>query len=192
MKVLQLLPELNVGGVETGVIDLALAMKSRGHEPHVMSNGGTLLPRLEEAGIPHVRLPVHRKSLLHMARLIPAVVRYIRTQGIEIVHARSRIPAWIGYIACRITGTTFITTWHGYYAPHAASRVMGWGKVAIVPSHVIGRHMIEQFGVAPERIRLIPRGVDLAQFDYREPAAQPPKTFRIGMIGRLTALKGHL
>jgi len=173
-------------------MDLVAAMKARGHEPHVISNGGVLVSRLQALGIPHTSLPVHKKSLLAALRVVPQLVRYIRRHGIEVVHARSRVPAWSGSLACRITGTKFLTTCHGYYTTHLFSRVMGWGRLVIVPSHIIGRHMIADFRVPAARIRHIPRGVDLMQFQYRAPAETLPNTLRVALIGRLTSLKGHV
>ncbi|MBI4355721.1 MAG: lipopolysaccharide heptosyltransferase II [Candidatus Omnitrophica bacterium] len=191
MRILQLLPELNVGGVETGVVDLAKELKHRGHTPIIVSHGGALVEELRRHDIQHVTLPVHRKSPLNVWRLIGQVAQLIRDERIEIVHARSRVPGLIGYFACRRTGAVFVTTCHGYYRPGWASRVMGWGKYVIVPSQVVGRHMAQRFDVPIERIRVIPRGVALRQFAYRAPVERPQQEWTVGIIGRLTPLKGH-
>ncbi|MCK4423298.1 MAG: glycosyltransferase, partial [Candidatus Omnitrophica bacterium] len=113
---------------------------------------------------------------------------------IDIVHARSRVPGWIAWLACRRTGTKFVTTCHGYYSQHFFSRVMGWGRKVIVASQAIGRHMVEDFKMPYERMSFIPRGVDLEKFKFRLPQEQEPdkeKIYRIGIIGRLTPIKGH-
>jgi len=192
MKILQILPELNVGGVETGTLDLAKYLVRLGHKAVVVSAGGSLVKDLEALGGLHYQLPVHKKNLLSMIKTIPLLVEIIKKEEIDIVHARSRVPAWIAFFACRSTKTVFITTCHGYYKKHLFSYVMGWAKRVIVLSNVIARHMIEDFAVPHERIRLIPRSVDLERFKYSSPDKKRGKEFNIGIIGRITPLKGHL
>ena len=165
MRILQILPELNVGGVETGTVDLAKYLLAQGHYPVVVSNGGLLVAELDKAGIKHFVLSAHKKSLWTVLKSVKALRKIILDEKIDIVHARSRVPAWIAYFACRRTPACWITTCHGYYASHLFSRVMGWPKLVIVPSEVIGRHMIEDFRVAPDNIRRIPRSVDINKFN---------------------------
>lgn len=192
MRILQIVPELNVGGVETGTIDLARGLISRRHKAVVISGGGRLEKALEAMGAKHYRLPVHRKSILTILRMIKKVADVIETEKIDLVHARSRVPAWIAYFACRRTNTKFVTTCHGYYSHHWGSYVMGWGKRCIVASHAVGRHMMDEFDVPIDKIRLIPRGVDLKKFKFQEPRKRPKTEAVVGIIGRITPLKGHL
>jgi lipopolysaccharide heptosyltransferase II len=192
MNILQILPELNVGGVETGTLDLAKYLVKAGHKAVVVSAGGELVKELETCGAIHYQLPVHKKSVFTMIRMISRLVEIIKKEQIDIVHARSRVPAWIAYFASRKTRKVFITTCHGYYKKHIFSYVMGWAKSVIVLSNVIGRHMIEDFSVPYERIRLIPRSVDLERFKYISPDKKRKKEFNVGIIGRLTPIKGHL
>jgi lipopolysaccharide heptosyltransferase II len=192
MNILQVLPELNVGGVEVGTVDLAGHLIKLGHKAVVVSAGGELVKKLEEIGAIHYQLPVHKKSILSIIKMVPRLVEIIRKEEIDIVHARSRVPAWIAYFACRSTGRVFITTCHGYYKRHPFSHVMGWAKYVIVLSNVIGRHMIDDFGVPHERIRLIPRSVDLEKFKYVSPDEKRRAEFNVGIIGRITPIKGHL
>ena len=193
MNVLQILPELNVGGAETGTLDLARFLVKLGHKAVVVSGGGELVRELELYGAIHYQLPVHKKSVFTILRLIPRLVEIIKKEEINIVHARSRVPAWIAYFACRKTSTVFITTCHGYYTKHPFSQVMGWGKRVIVVSNIIAQHMIEDFKVPRERIKLIPRGIDLEKFKFISPDKKRKKEeFNVGIIGRITPLKGHL
>lgn len=198
MKVLQILPSLDVGGVERGVLDLVRSMKRRGESSVVISAGGALVKELQKMGVVHYELPVNRKSIQSLF-LIPKIEEIIRRENIEVVHARSRVPAWIAYFAAKRTGVPFVTTCHGYYSNHILSWVMGWGKRVIVISRVIGRHMVDDFKVDAERIRLIHRGVDLSQFDTETTASRiypsytkEGKPFRIVVIGRLSPIKGQL
>lgn len=192
MNILQILPELNIGGVETGTVDLARYLVDYGHKAVVISNGGCLVKDLENAGAKHYQLPVHKKSIITMMRMIPRVMDIINREDIDIVHARSRVPAWIAFFASRKTKRVFITTCHGYYNRHLFSRIMGWGKLVISPSNVIALHMHHDFGVPYERLRLIPRSVDLKRFKFISPKDKKTDIFNIGIIGRITPLKGHI
>lgn len=193
MKVLQILPSLNVGGVERGVIDLTRAMKRRGEETVVISSGGELVQHLQKMGVTHYTLPVHKKSLFSLS-VVPKIAQIIRHEQIDLVHARSRVPAWLAWFAARQTGTPFVTTCHGYYSTHFLSRIMGWGKRVIAISRIVGRHMIDDFGVPPERIRLIHRGVDLSQFEMKsfETNKDEKRVFRIINVGRFSPIKGQV
>lgn len=190
MKVLQILPELNVGGVERGTLDLAKYLVGQGHVSLVVSHGGMLVSQLEAEGSRHYTLPVHRKNFFVAWDCVRQLRRIIEEEKVDIVHARSRVPAWIAYFAVRKTDAEFVTTCHGYYSTNFFSRVMGWGKSVIVISEIIGRHMIEHFGVRALNIRLIPRSVDLEKFKFKERQAGKSSVV-VTMIGRITPLKGH-
>ncbi len=190
MNILQVLPELNVGGVERGTVDLAVYLLDHGHASVVVSNGGSMVAALQAHGVKHYSLPVHRKNFFIAWQCVKDLRRIIREEKIDIVHARSRVPAWIAWLATRKTEAQFVTTCHGYYSQNVMSRIMGWGKRVIVISEVVGRHMIDHFGVHPENIRLIPRSVDLEKFKFR--ARQPGRSsVVVSIIGRITPLKGH-
>ncbi len=100
MNILQILPELNVGGVETGTVDLARELVRLGHKAVVVSSGGALVTELESAGAVHYTLPVDEKSLLTVMRSIRTLAGIITKERIDIVHARSRVPAWVAFFAC--------------------------------------------------------------------------------------------
>lgn len=191
MNILQILPELNVGGVETGTVDFAKYLLAHGHRPVVVSHGGVLVDELIGMGCVHYVLPVHKKNILTMMSCVKDLINIIKKENIDVVHARSRVPAWIAFFACRQTKAAFVTTCHGYYTPHLFSRAMGLGKRVIAISEVIGRHMVHDFGVPADIVHIIPRSVDLSKFQIKraEKAINAPKI--ITMIGRITPLKGH-
>jgi glycosyltransferase involved in cell wall biosynthesis len=139
----------------------------------------------------HYRLPVHEKSPLPMWRCVPAVTRLIQMTGVDLVHARSRVPAWIGFAAARRAQRPFVTTAHGFYKPHTASRVMVWGRLVVVPSEALGRYLVERFGIPKARLRVVPRGVDLEEFVFRPSPASHDGPWRIGLVGRLSPIKGQ-
>lgn len=191
MNILQILPSLDVGGVETGTIDLARYLVSAGHKVVVISGGGRLVKELDIPNARHYTLPVGQKSIIQSLRMIKAIARIIRREDIDIIHARSRVPALSAFFAAKLTGRIFITTSHGYYRKHFLSSVMGWGRFVIVASNIVAKHMIDDFGVPHERIRLIPRGVDLNRFIFTDPESRWSNEFRVGIVARITPLKGH-
>jgi len=193
MNILQILPELNSGGVETGTVDLAKELIRRGHKAIVISNGGSMLDKLKESGAVHYKLPVHEKNPITIISMISKIREIIREEGVDIVHARSRVPAISSFFAAKLEKTLFITTCHGHYSTHIFSRPMGWGRFVVVASNAVARHMINNFLVPRDRIRLIPRGVDLEGFRLRSPGKRShKKEFVIGLIGRITPIKGHI
>lgn len=191
MNILQILPELNVGGVETGTLDLAKYLVAQGHKSIVVSHGGVMVAQLQSEGSKHYTLPVHKKNLFTIIVCIGKLVRIIKKEQVDIVHARSRVPAWIAFFACRKTEAQFLTSCHGYYSSHLFSRVMGWGKIVIAISEIIGRHMVQDFATPAENIRVIPRSVDLEKFSLPRAPKTDQKAFKVVMIGRITPLKGH-
>ncbi|MBN1793516.1 MAG: lipopolysaccharide heptosyltransferase II [Candidatus Omnitrophica bacterium] len=192
MKIVQLVPELKVGGVERGVVDLSRILIKEGHQAYVISHGGELVNRLTKIGATHYTLPIHSKNPFLMIRMIWKVAEIIEKEGIDIVHARSRVPAWIGFFAAFKSQRPFVTTCHGYYRKHFFSKVMGWGKRVIANSAVVANHMISDFGVAHDKIRIIPRGVDLEEFRFTECRTELSGDWTVALVGRMTPLKGHI
>lgn len=192
MNILQILPELTVGGVETGTVDLAKYLVQNGHKCVVVSSGGPLVEELEKSGILHYKLPVESKAFWVMFKAAAQVRRIIEKEKIDIVHARSRVPAWVGFMAARKTRAVLLTTAHGHYSRHIFSYMMGWGKYVIVPSSVIGKHMVKDFGVPLENIRRISRSVDVSRYVFRGMKNRQNKEFLVGVVGRIAPIKGQL
>ncbi|MBF0215579.1 MAG: lipopolysaccharide heptosyltransferase II [Candidatus Omnitrophica bacterium] len=192
MNVLQLVPKLNVGGVEVGTVDVARALTLLGNKSVVASAGGALERDLVATGSKHYNLAVGKKNPVTMFFVYRELRKIISRENIDIVHARSRIPALIGYFAARHEGKTFITTAHGQYRKHFISSIMGWGKIVIVANETMSEYMNEKFGVKKEKMVIIPRGVDLEKFQFRGKKIKKDNVIRVGMISRITPLKGHL
>lgn len=191
MNILHIIPALETGGVETGTIDLALSLKKMGQSVTVISNGGRLLEDLENNDIPHIKLPVHKKSPFSLL-LVPRIASIIKSRKIDIVHASSRVPACLAFLACRLTQAAFVTSCHGFYSRHLFSYVMGWGKLVMVISKTVEKRMLEAFNVPKEKIRLVYRGVDLRKYRYFPDKYDSQKNhFTIINIGRLTPIKGQ-
>jgi len=189
MKIAQILPSLNIGGVERGVLDIANYFKNTDIENIVISKGGRLVKELDKIKIKHYTLPVNRKSLVSLF-LIPKLKKIFLKEKIDIVHARSRVPAWISFFASRLAGIDFITTCHGVYKNKFFSKVMGFGKFVICPSNFVARYMREKFSVPEEKIVVIPRWVDLNRFKYT-PYKDKINLNVILAVGRISPSKGY-
>ena len=206
--VLQVVPSLGSGGVERGTIEIATALAAAGWTAIVASSGGPMERELARAGIEHIRLPLASKNPLTMRRNVGALVRIIREHRIDIVHARSRAPAWSAWKAARKTGRRFVTTFHNVYgigAPlkHWYNSVMARGERVIAISDFVARHAAGEYGVAADRLRTIPRGVDMKLFDADRVNGDrvadlankwriPDESSVVMLPGRLTRWKGGL
>ena len=168
--VLQVLPRLVSGGVERGTADIAAAVAGAGWRSLVASAGGPMVRLIDRAGARHITLPLDSKNPFVMRANVHRLARLIREHGVDIVHARSRAPAWSAEAAARLEGAHFVTTVHGTYSIRSVlkrhyNKVMTRGERVIAISNFIASQIQETYHVAPEKIRVIHRGVDLAEFD---------------------------
>jgi len=205
--VLQVLPSLVTGGVERSTIEITEAVTAAGWTALVASAGGPLVATIEQAGGRHIALPLDTRGPLGIWRNASRFARLIQAEGVDIVHARSRAPAWSAWLATRRTSTRFVTTYHGTYSEDLPFKrrynaVMAKGEIVITASRFIAELVIARHGIDPSRIRVIPRGVDPAVFN---PAAVTPERLRrldsawslppdamvITLPGRLTGWKGQ-
>jgi glycosyltransferase involved in cell wall biosynthesis len=205
--VLQILPSLETGGAERGAVDIARALVQAGWTSLVASSGGIMVREVQRAGAIHISLPADSKNPLVMRRNIDRIAELIRLYDVDILHARSRAPAWSALWASDRTGIPLVTTFHGNYsAGNPLKRwynsVMARGQRVIAISQFIGDQVCERYGADPARVRIIPRGVDTALFDPGAVSARRviqlaeqwrlPDDARIVMLpGRLTRWKGH-
>jgi glycosyltransferase involved in cell wall biosynthesis len=206
--VLQIVPSLVSGGAERGTVDLAGALAAAGWASYVASAGGPLERELRRSGATHLALPLASKNPLVMRRNAAALTQLIRRHSIDIVHARSRAPAWSAWSATRATGAHFVTTFHNAYGERSALKrrynsVMARGERVIAISQFVADYAASVYGVGPDRLRMIPRGADLEVFNAARVAApriislarqwRLPDGAPIVMLpGRLTRWKGGL
>jgi glycosyltransferase involved in cell wall biosynthesis len=206
--ILQVLPALDEGGAERGAIDLARYLVREDWQALVASAGGAGEAKLEEAGAVSIQLPLHSKNPFTIRANIRRLQRVIRQHGVQLVHARSRAPAWSAYYAARRCGVPFVTTCHGVYEGSEGpfkrryNAIMACGERVIAISEFVAEHLRERYQVPPERLRVIPRGVDTQEFD---PAAVSeerrralierwnlePGTKVVMLPGRVVRRKGH-
>ncbi|MBX9401741.1 glycosyltransferase [Lysobacter sp. BMK333-48F3] len=208
LTVVQLLPALESGGVERSTLEIADALVRAGHRAIVVSAGGRLVPQLLALGAEHVELAIGRKSPATL-RHVFALRRLWAAQNVDLVHARSRLPAWVGLLAWRGLAEDarprFVTTVHGLNSPSRYSAVMARGERVICVSDTVREYVLQHYpDTDPARLRTIPRGVDTAAFPrapWPDPdarawaAAAHPALAGDGPLlllpGRGTRLKGH-
>ena len=187
MIVLQVIPELEAGGAERTTLEVAEAVIADGGRALVASQGGRLEDELTALGGELLRLPVASKNPLTLWSNMRALIAIIEREAVQIVHARSRAPAWSAKWACDRTKAHFVTTYHGTYNARSALKrrynsVMALGERVIANSQFIGEHVRAEHGVDEARLAVIPRGVDLERFDpgdrRHEWFSQPPASAR--------------
>ena len=206
MVILQVIPELNAGGAERTTIEVAEAIADAGGTALVASRGGRLEDELTAAGGRLIRLDMKTKNPLAAWRNTARLARIVQRKGVDVLHARSRAPAWSTHWAAKRTGAAFVTTYHGTYQARSALKrvynsIMARGDRVIANSDFIAAHVRAQHRVSEDRLRVIPRGVDLDRFD--PDAVDPQAVARLrkawGAVdrplillpGRLTGWKGQ-
>jgi glycosyltransferase involved in cell wall biosynthesis len=216
--VMQILPGLQSGGVERGVIDIAKALKKSDFEPIVVSKGGILVYQLREAGIAHIELPVHSKNPLTIYSNNKKIAKLIAEYHVDIVHVRSRAPMWSAYFACKKTHTKLVATVHGTYSLN----LFGWkifplkriynalmlkadeiiAVSGFIKDYLIKNYQKNHLTSLADKIVTIQRGAELGYFDYAKVSKSriidlskkwhlPDDKKIILMPARFTAWKGH-
>jgi len=179
--VLQVLPALEQGGVERTAVDISGAVVQAGGRAIVVSAGGPMVHEITRAKAEHITLPVDSKNPFVMYANIGKLEKIIRDNDVDIVHARSRAPAWSAWAAAKRTGAHFVTTFHGTYSlggnwggnlKRRYNAIMIRGQRVIANSGFIAGHIRKNYGIEAAKLRIIHRGVDLERFDAQKVSAQ--------------------
>ncbi len=207
LSIVQMIPELNGGGVERGTIELSEELVRQGHRSIVISAGGRLVEQLHSHGAEHIEWNIRAKSPLSLRWIWP-LRNFLLKNKVDVVHARSRIPAWIAYLAWKGMNQQrrphFVTTAHGLYSVNRYSEVMTKGERVIAISETVRDYLQTNYSkIKSDSITLIPRGIDPLDFprgfqpsqewqqawfeEFPELVGRPV----ISLIGRMTRLKGH-
>jgi glycosyltransferase involved in cell wall biosynthesis len=204
---MQIIPELGPGGAEQGCLDVAAELVRAGSKSIVVSNGGSRVHELQRVKAIHIDLPVHSKNPVIMAKNIKRLRKLILKHQVDIVHVRSRAPAWSAYYACRDTNAKFMTTVHAPYNTEGRGKkfynsIMTRGERIITISDNVTNYILHHYAADPNRIRQIYRGIALNKFHPAHVA--PSQLIRITsqwrlpdganivlLPGRLTRWKGH-
>lgn len=206
--VIQVIPALGAGGAEQGCIDVAAALAKAGATSIVVSNGGRRIPEILRGGSIHINMPVDSKNPFVMWRNIRRLRKLIREYDADIVHARSRAPAWSALKACEGTRARFMTTCHAPFNISGSAKKfynssIARGEIVIAISNYVRDYLLENYEIDAGNIRVIHRGIAIEKFNPGASSAAnlinlsrewrlPDGCQIVMMPGRLTRWKGHL
>lgn len=201
MKTLQIVPALDQGGVERGVVEMNRVILSEGWRNTVVSSGGRLVAEIESDGGRHLQMDVKSKNPLTCFSRAAALRRILESERPDVVCVHSRVPAWLFRIANRGLGLKWITFAHGANSISPYSRVMTAGDLTVTPSRFLADYLKKAYGIVEGKLRVIPRAIDTAKFDPArvdvEFAGRMRREWgvencRVVMgLGRITQLKGY-
>lgn len=205
--ILQIIPALDAGGAERTTIDIAEGIAQAGARSLVATTGGRLVGELQAKGGLWIPFPAATKNPASMALNVGKLAQILRNEKVDLVHARSRAPAWVALAASKLTGAGFMTTYHGAYSGLSAPKllynsVMARGEVVIANSHFTAERIQTQFRIDPTRLRVIHRGTNFEAFAPDKVAPERVEKIRRGWLvapeervvllaARLTAWKGQ-
>ncbi|MDB9700913.1 glycosyltransferase, partial [Gammaproteobacteria bacterium] len=203
MRVLQLLPELKLGGVERGTVDLSEHLTKLGHKSAVVSAGGGLVEQLSNHGAKHFSLPIAKKNFLALKQFKNLRNIYQEFHP-DIIHVRSRFPAWINALALRGLSASkpiVISTFHGLYSKPFYSKSMAYADDIIAISKTVQDYIFSNYDVDHSRVHLIYRGCDVDEFNTSSPSKswsdswykefpQTGNKILLTLPGRITGWKG--
>ena len=199
MKIVQLLPELNEGGVERGTMELSRELVKLGHESIVISAGGKLEEQIKKDGGRHIIFDVCSKNPFTAPFRMIQLRKILRALNPDILHARSRVSAWLGHLANKKLHIPFVTTVHGFNSVSSYSAIMTKGDSVICVSGSIKAYIQKHYQTVDKKITVIPRGIDLEKFNpqnidpefirlFTQKYALTDK-FVVTSVGRITQLK---
>jgi glycosyltransferase involved in cell wall biosynthesis len=209
MNILYITNHLNIGGITSYVLTLACGLKKKGHQVYVASSAGELIPEFMNAGIQYVHIPIRTKK-----EISPGVIfsffklsAFIKKNNIQLVHSQSRTTQVLGCLLAKASGVSHVSTCHGFFRVRPLRKIIPcWGTKTIAISQAVKEHLVKDFGLAQERIRMIHSGIDADKF--QGPRAMPageagnnPELKKkglglssgpvVGVIARLSSEKGH-
>ena len=211
IKVLQVIPKLGYGGAETGCYDLAHYLPEKGCGSYIVTSGGQLLQFIKKNKVKVFKLPVHSKNPITMLFNSIVIFLIILLYNIDIVHARSRAPAWSCLLAAKLSGRKFVTTFHGTYnfnnkIKKFYNSIMVKSKLVIAGSNFIFSHINENYGDyflnKKRKLLVIFRGINTGYYNSKKISSIKVDKFSkeqnidrnkfiILMPGRLTPWKGQ-
>jgi len=189
MKILMATMGLDIGGAETHIVELSKALRSRGHQVVVVSNGGVYVPEITAAGIGHYNAPMHRRGVGEMRQSQAILADVIAKEKPDVVHAHARIPAFLCGRLHKKMGFPFVTSCHGVYQVSGVLKLLSnWGQRTLAVSEDIRDYLMEQYGVPEEQIALTINGIDTNKFS---PAVSGEKIRREFSLGNAPVI-GHV
>ena len=205
--ILQIIPRLDTGGAELATLEITQALVGAGARALVASQGGRLADEIERAGGEIIAFEAATKNPMKLLANAGQLGMLIESEGVDLVHARSRAPAWSALMAAKRVGVPFVTTYHGAYGTgvplkNAYNSVMARGDLVIANSEFTAALIRARHGIVEGRLRVVHRGVDLAAFNrakvtpgrikaLRKAWGLGAKTKIVLHAARLTGWKGH-
>jgi glycosyltransferase involved in cell wall biosynthesis len=207
LHIVQVLPELDSGGVERGTVEFSRYLIDKSHQSTVISHGGRLVEQLTQEGGTHILFPVHQKSLLSL-RFVKSLRKLILNLKPDVVHVRSRLPAWLIWLAIgrlpKNKRPAIVTTFHGLYSINRYSEIMVCGDRVIAISQCVYDYIVKAYPkTKKDKVSIVHRGVDESIFncDYKPADEWCERFFEkypqckekpiVVMPGRITSWKGH-
>ena len=207
-SVLQVLPHLNSGGLVSGAVEISEALQKTGMNSFVASAGGRREREITKAGGKVINFSLGSKNPIIMLLNVYKLSRIIKKYKINIIHARSRAPAWSAYFAAKKMGIPFVTTFHGTYSiqnklKKKYNSIMVKSDRVIAISRFINNHILSNYNVDKDKIVTIHRGINIERFNYLKVADErlisllnifniPEDSFVVLLPGRITRWKGHI
>lgn len=202
MKVLQLNTAMNIGGIGNYILSLSSKLSALRAEVVIASSGGTLEPEMRSRDLCHIRIDLDTKFEFHPKVLLSALElrRIVTGQGIDVIHAHSRVSQVAAALVSRLTGVPYVTTCHGYFKKRWRGIFDTWGRFVIAISEAVRQHLENDLGVDAARIKLVYSGVDADRFEAQAASCGTGKGKRelglgdgpvVGSIGRLSPVKGQ-
>lgn len=202
MKIIQMLPELNEGGVERGVVDMNKALSKAGFTSIVISNGGKLEDIIVQDGGEHIKFDIASKNIFSIFLRVWKLKKLLKKLNPDIIHVRSRIPAWLVYFANKSLKIKVVSTVHGLNSANFYSKIMTKADAIITPSNCVKEHILKHFKADINKITVIARGIDLSSFnpsnldknfieEFKLKFAIQNDDFIITSVGRITELKDY-
>ena len=201
MKIIQVIPELNEGGVERGVVELNREFVKKGIESFVISNGGKLVEQIEKDNGKHITFDVCSKNIFTAFSRIRALKNILKRLNPDIIHVRSRVPAWLVYFANKSLNIKIVSTVHGFNSVGFYSSIMQRADAVICVSNSIKEYIQKHYQTNENKITVIPRGIDLELFNPKninhifinnfKKEFNLEEKFIVSSIGRVTQLKDY-
>jgi len=205
--VVQIVPEMDEGGVEGETLDFAVYLARQGHRSIVISGGGRLVSQLQDSGVEHILWKNVGSKNVQCLKYIPKLKQFITREKVDVLHLRSRLPAWIGYLAWKSMDDNrrpaLITSFHGFYSVNSYSTIMTKGERVIAVSGGIKDHILDNYPIDRSKIRLVHGGYDANVFDPQKVNGERVRKLReawavgeaerpvIMLPGRFTFWKGQ-
>lgn len=201
MRIVQVIPELNEGGVERGVVELNREFVKKGIESFVISAGGKLENQINLDGGNHIKFDVCSKNIFTVFRRVKGLKKILKEIKPDIIHVRSRVPAWLVYFANKSLNIKVVSTVHGFNSVGFYSSIMQKADAVICVSNSIKEYIQKHYQTSENKITVIPRGIDLELFNPKNVDETFIENFKkefnlkdkfiVSSVGRVTQLKDY-